>query len=72
MRFSFDAPLTKRQLGWLVLSAGALLMLASLAADFLGAGRFAGLGPAQLQALGAGALLILFGLTLLPLGDRPA
>jgi hypothetical protein len=67
-----DKPLTKRQLGWLIIVAGAGLALVTLAADFVGAGRFGGFGPAQVRALGAGAGLIVFGLTLLPLGNRPA
>ncbi len=67
-----DAPLTKRQLGWLMLAAGAALAVLTLAADLVGAGRFNGLGPAQQPALGLGLLLLLFGVTLLPLGDRPA
>jgi hypothetical protein len=67
-----DPPLTKRQLGWLCLAAGALLAAAALAADVVGAGRFGGLGPAQRQALAAGALLVMLGLSLLPLGNRPA
>ncbi len=67
-----DPPLTKRQLGWLSLGTGALLVAASLAADLVGAGRFGGLGPAQRQALAAGGGLVLFGLSLLPLGHRPA
>jgi hypothetical protein len=69
---STDVPLTKRQLGWLILAAGSALTAVALAADLVGAGRFNGLGPAQQQALGAGCLLLLFSITLLPLGDRPA
>ena len=67
-----DSPLTKRQLGLLCLRAGVLLGLAALLADLVGAGRFGGLGPAQRQALAGAALLVLFGLSLLPLGSRPA
>ena len=67
-----DPPLTKRQLGGLILGAGALLVLASLTADVLGAGQFGGLGPTQQKILAAGIALILFGLTLWPLGQRPA
>ena len=69
---SANAPLTKRQLGWLILAAGSALSAITLAADLAGAGQFNGLGPAQQQALGLGLLLLLFGVTLLPLGDRPA
>ena len=67
-----DAPLTKRQLAWLITAGGILLALATLSADLVGAGRFGGLGPAQRQALIAAGLLVAFGLTLLPLGHRPA
>ena len=67
-----DPPLTKRQLGWLIVAGGALLALAALSADLLGAGRFGGLGPAQRQALMGAGLIIAFGLTFLPFGHRPA
>ena len=67
-----DPPVTKQQLGTLCLAAGAALTLAALVADLVGAGRFGGLGPAQRQALAGGAVLIVFGLSLLPLGQRPA
>jgi hypothetical protein len=56
----------------LILAAGVLLALASLAADVVGAGRFGGLGPAQRLALLAAGLICIFGLTLLPFGRRPA
>lgn len=66
------AGLTKRQLGLLlvVMGVGAAGLL--LAVDLLGAGRFTGIGPAQRLALGGAGLLALVGLSLLPLGDRPA
>ena len=67
-----DPPLTKRQMAWLIMAGGALLALVTLSADLVGAGRFGGLGPAQRQALLAGGLIIAFGLSLLPLGRRPA
>jgi hypothetical protein len=67
-----DPPLTKRQVGWLFVLAGAVLMLAAVGADLVRAGRFTGFGPAQQQALGGGLLLLLFGLSLFPLGHRPA
>jgi hypothetical protein len=67
-----DPPLTKRQLGLLILAAGILLAAGTLAVNILGLGHFNGFGPAkQLALLGAGAV-ILFGLSLVPLGDRPA
>jgi len=67
-----DPPLTKRHLAWLFVIAGAGLALLALSADLLKAGRFEGFGPLQWQGLGAGVLLVLFGLSLFPLGQRPA
>jgi hypothetical protein len=67
-----DPPLTKRQVGWLFVLAGIALALAAIGADLLKTGRFEGLGPLQLQGLGGGVLLLLFGLSLFPLGQRPA
>ncbi len=67
-----DPPITKRQLGWIIILAGGLGLLAILAVDVIGAGQFAGLGPRQWQALGLAALAIVLGASLLPLGDRPA
>jgi hypothetical protein len=43
-----------------------------LAVDLVGAGQFQGIGPAQRLALGGAGLLVLLGLTLLPLSNRPA
>ena len=65
-------PLTKRQLGWLFIAAGAASAIITFAVDLFGAGQFNGLGPAQRQALMASGALFLFGLSLLPLGNRPA
>lgn len=67
-----DPPLAKRQLGWLMLAAGFILVTASLGTYLLGLGQFSGFGPAKQQMLGLGVWLLLFGVTLLPLGDRPA
>lgn len=67
-----DPPLTKRQLGWLFVLGGLALAIGTLAVDWLGAGHYNGLGPAQRQALLGSGALILFGLTLLPLGKRLA
>jgi len=67
-----DPPLTKRQVGWLFVLAGAGLALLALGADVLKTGRFEAPGPLQQQALGAGVLLLLFGLSLFPLGHHPA
>jgi hypothetical protein len=63
---------TKRQLGILMMIAAVLLAAAALLVDTLQAGRFQGIGPLQTAALGAALLTFLIGLTLWPLGDRPA
>jgi hypothetical protein len=63
---------TKRQLGLLFILLGVGAAAAMLAVDLLGAGQFQGIGPAQRRALLAAGLAVIVGLTLLPLGDRPA
>lgn len=68
----FNQPLTKRQLGWLLLIGGLLTFAAIIGIDILDAGREGGIGPAQQIALAFCALLSLVGLTLLPLGSAPA
>lgn len=70
--FLNDPPLTKRQLGWLLTILGMAGALVILGIDVLGAGRFTGIGPAQLQALGLAGLVSLLGLSLVPLGNRLA
>jgi hypothetical protein len=44
----------------------------TVAVDLLGAGRGSGLGPAQQLAVTVGLIVSLVGLSLIPLGDRPA
>ena len=67
-----DPPLTKRQLGLLIIAGGMALAAVTLAVNLFGLGRFNGFGPAkQLALIGAGAIIV-FGLSLVPLGDRPA
>lgn len=68
----FDRPITKRQLGFLFLVAGLLGFVGVLALDALRGGTPGGLGPAQRLALAGCAGLTVLGLTLIPLGDRPA
>jgi hypothetical protein len=64
--------MTKRQLGYLIIALGVLAIIGSFVNDLLGGGEYQGIGPTQrLALLGAGGV-ILIGLTLLPLGDRPA
>ena len=65
-------PLSKRQLGLLLLASGVAGMVAVLAIDVLDAGREGGIGPTQRLALGGMIVVALVGLTLLPFGDRPA
>jgi hypothetical protein len=65
-----DPPLTKRLLGLLFVLGGAALAAITLAVNVFGLGRF--IGPAKQLALIAAGAIILFGLSLLPLGNRPA
>jgi hypothetical protein len=70
--FTNDFTLTKRHLGGLLLVIGGLAFTAILSIDLLDAGREGGIGPAQQIALISSALVALLGLTLIPLGSRPA
>ncbi len=64
--------MTKRQLGYTLIALGLLAVLGSFANDMLGGGNFQGIGPTQrLALLGAGAVILL-GVSLWPLGDKPA
>jgi hypothetical protein len=64
--------ITKRQLGYFLIAIAILAIVGSFVYDLAGGGQFSGIGPAQrLSLIGAG-LVGLVGLTLLPLGDRPA
>jgi hypothetical protein len=63
---------TKRQLGIGFILLGLVAIIATFAVDWLGAGNFQGVGPAQRVALIGAGLVIVVGITLLPLGDRPA
>jgi lipopolysaccharide export LptBFGC system permease protein LptF len=64
--------ITKRQLGLMISGLGLLALLGILAADLVRAGVHDGIGPTQQAALLAAGAFFLLGLTLLPLGDRPA
>lgn len=66
-----DFTITKRQLGALLVAAGTLAIAAMLAAEALDP-ESGGFGLAQRAGTALGALALLLGLTLLPLGDRPA
>jgi hypothetical protein len=63
---------TKRQLGLIFIALALLAIVGSFVYDFIGGGQFSGIGPAQRLALMGAVLLGVVGLTLLPLGDRPA
>ncbi len=70
--WNFDFVITKRLLGigFVLLGIGAIAGMFVL--DWLGAGQFQGIGPAQQKAMLVAGVSILVGLTLIPLGDRPA
>lgn len=70
--FKTHFTLTKRHLGLLLLGGGILGFSGILAIDILDVGREGGIGPAQQIALGLCALAALLGLSLIPLGSRPA
>lgn len=63
---------SKRQLGIVLLIVGSLGFVGLLALDFVGGGREGGIGPAQRAAIGLMVFVALFGLSLIPLGDKPA
>ena len=64
--------MTKRQLGIVFILIGLGVVAILFIADYAGASQFGGIGPVQKLALAAGALVAIVGVTLLPLGDRPA
>jgi hypothetical protein len=63
---------TKRQLGLLFIALGVGTAVGLFAIDLLGAGQFQGIGPAQRRALLVAGAAVLLGLSLWPLGDKPA
>lgn len=63
---------TKRQLGIIVIALGLLVILSVTAVDFVGAGKWGGLGPLQLIGIGLGTVAVAVGCVLVRLGDRPA
>ena len=72
LRRMWDRPLSKRQLGRLLVIGGSAGLVAVLAVDVLNAGREFILGPTQSLLLGVMLLILIAGLTLLPFGDRSA
>jgi len=63
---------TKRQLGLIFILLGVGAAAGMFIIDLLQAGQYQGIGPAQQRALILAGISVLLGLTLLPLGDRPA
>ena len=68
----FDKPLTKRQLGLLMVAGGAVGFIAIIGIDVLDVGREGGIGPAQQIALGLMIAVVIAGLTLLPIRNTAA
>jgi len=68
----FTQPITKRLLGIIFILVGSIAIIGSLVIDLLGGGQFTGIGPAQQKAMLAAGVVIVVGITLLPLGDQPA
>jgi hypothetical protein len=64
--------LTKRQLGIIVIALGSFAALATVAVDFIGAGKWGGFGPLQRMGIGFGIAIVAVGCILFRLGDRPA
>ena len=64
--------ITKKMLGIFFATFGILLAVGLLAMEWLGAGKFQGIGPLQRIALIGTLALFLVGISLIPLGDRPA
>jgi hypothetical protein len=63
--------ITKRQLGYLFITIGLLVIAGAIGANLIG-GRDAGFGPFQVLGFGGGVVIILMAIPLIRLGDRPA
>ena len=63
--------ITKRQLGYLFITIGLLIMAGAIGANLIG-GRDAGFGPFQAIGSGGGLVIILMAIPLIKLGNRPA
>jgi len=64
--------ITKRQLGFIFIGLGGLALIGLLGIDLVRVGNYGGIGPMQRLGLLAAAAFLLVGLTLLPLGHKPA
>lgn len=65
-------PITKRQMGLLFILGGLAGIVGPLLVDVLGAGQFQGIGGTQRLVMVAALAVLVVGVTLLPLGNRPA
>lgn len=63
--------ITKRQLGFIFIAIGLLVIGGVLAANLIGA-RDAGFGPLQKIGVAAGVSILLMAIPLIRLGNRPA
>ena len=63
--------ITKRQLGYLFIAIGVLVIIGSIGAHFLSR-RVGGFGALQTIGVGAGVVIIVMALPLIRLGNRPA
>jgi hypothetical protein len=66
------ALITKRLVGIALGLFGLAIVLGTVGVDLIGAGKWGGLGPAQQLAIKVGLVISLIGLSLIPLGNRPA
>lgn len=69
--FSIEFTLTKRHLGLILIAGGVLAAAGMIAAEVFDA-ESGGFGALQKMGVAVGAAVVLVGLTLLPLGSRPA
>jgi len=63
---------TKRWLGIGFIALGVLGVFAAFINDIFSLTEYQGIGPAQRVVIGLSIIPIVVGLTLLPLGDKPA
>ncbi len=63
---------TKRMAGIALVGLGLLIVVATIAVDLAGVGKWRGFGPSQRAAVAVGLAVLLAGAAMIPLGDRPA
>lgn len=64
--------ISKRLAGLGLVAIGLLAIAGLLLGNLVGAGNWGGIGPFEKKAIAVGIGVILVGLSLVPLGDRPA